>query len=99
MPRNKWGHAIHRYMRVEQGTRVLWRCTMPNCRHFLVGEMVVGQLTKCNRCNIAEFQMKKAHLSYKRPHCVNCTKGYRKAIHEDVPIATIMENLDTILKG
>jgi len=102
MPRRKWDHDVHRYIQVvfqnrKGGETVIWRCTLPNCQHYLVGEMVVGKLCLCNRCNDVEFEIKQAHLTLKKPHCVECTKGYKRK-EKKIDISEIAQNLEDLLR-
>ena len=92
---NKWGHDIHRYNRVDpvrSDGRIMWRCMLTNCRHFLVDRMVVGQLSLCNRC-FEPFEMKIFNLDQKKPHCFSCTRRRKEA-----PAVDILANLKDILK-
>lgn len=104
MPRSKWNHEVHRYMKVvfdnRRGTQTeIWRCTLPNCQHYLVGEMVLGKLCLCNRCDDEVFEIQRAHLSKKKPHCLECTKEYKNHKKEKKPaIADISANLEALLK-
>lgn len=107
MARSKWNHDVHKYMKVVFISRrtnnetVIWRCTLPNCQHYLVGEMVLGKLCVCNRCEDEVFEMERAHLSKKRPHCIACTKVYKTkntGRPQKPSIAAIAANLDDLLK-
>lgn len=105
MSRRKWGHDVHKYVRTEfnsrkGGTTILWRCALPNCKHYMVGVMVLHQLCLCNRCGNEVFEMKTAHLSLKKPHCLSCTKRYlnRKREEQEADISVIAANLEQLLK-
>lgn len=98
MPRRKHGHDVHKYVRVVFPNKTIWKCGLTNCSHYLVGEMVVGRLTLCNRCGKTMFEMKEAHLLFKKPHCLACTKRYKGKQAEEVDIASIAENLEKLLK-
>jgi hypothetical protein len=110
MPRNKWGHQIHKYTKVifkspkKKTETVLWRCTLPNCQHYLVGEMVLGKLCLCNKCEDETFEMKRVHLGKKKPHCFRCSKTFSdnfkgKEERASTPSAVnILDNLDKLLK-
>jgi len=83
---------------------ILWRCTLPNCQHYLVDRMVLGKLCLCNRCNDEVFEMKHAHLARKKPHCLKCTKDIfdnfkgNKDRKEGPSITDILANLDSLIK-
>jgi hypothetical protein len=103
MARRKWDHEVHKYNRVvfnskRAGETIIWRCVLPNCQHYLVGEMVVGKLCVCNRCNDGVFEMKRAHLTKKKPHCLSCTKQYAGKKRQPTGIAEIVNNLEALLK-
>jgi hypothetical protein len=101
--RNKWGHDVHKYVRVtfdnpkRGGEKTfIWKCTLTNCGHYLVGEMVLGKLTLCNRCGETVFEMKEIHLKSKKPHCLICTKRYKGKTTPDISV--IAANLEALLK-
>ena len=103
--RNKWGHDVHKYVRVTFNNpkrggaeTVLWKCVLTNCSHYLVGEMVLGKLCLCNRCDKEVFEMKEAHLEFKKPHCLSCTKRYKREDDKTADISVIAQNLEKLLK-
>ncbi len=63
----------HRYERVDIGVTkeyFVYRCTLPDCSHYLPEALVVGKKSKCWRCG-EEFVLTK-NLLFKKPHCENC---------------------------
>lgn len=99
--KSKWGHDVHRYQKLINGKgTAIWRCTLPNCRHYLVDRMVLGQLSVCNRCDNEVFEMKIPNLDQKKPHCLKCTRPHstkgRKGQTKDT-IKDILGNLDDLL--
>jgi len=50
----KSDHKIHKYELVELGSKgyKVYKCKLPNCRHFIQKELAVGRLSLCNGvCN------------------------------------------------
>lgn len=63
----------HRYERVDIGVNkeyIVYRCSLPDCHHYLPETLVVGKKTICWRCG-AEFILTR-NLLFKKPHCENC---------------------------
>lgn len=63
----------HRYERVDIGVSkeyLVYRCTLPDCSHYLPESLVVGKKSICWRCG-AEFVIRK-DLLFKKPHCEDC---------------------------
>ena len=105
MPARKWDHKIHKYQKVvfrskkKKGKETeIWRCMLTNCQHYLVGEMVIGKLSLCNRCG-DPFEMREANLQQKKPHCVSCTRPYNQSGKSKKPdLAYIAKNLEDLLR-
>lgn len=101
MPNNQ---HVHKYQRVVfnrkgNGDYIVYRCMLPDCKHYLRAEMVVGQKSICPKCGDV-FIFGRADLERKKPHCLNCTRKYkRKGADEHISIADIANNLDDLLKG
>jgi len=63
----------HRYERVNIGVEkdyYVYRCTLPDCAHYVPETLVVGKKAICWRCG-EEFVLRK-DLLFKKPHCENC---------------------------
>lgn len=75
---------IHRYIRaVGRKTKSnsdsaminYYRCTDPDCTHYLPVSLVLGKRSICNRCG-AEFILPSAVRNLtNRPHCKKCTRA------------------------
>jgi predicted RNA-binding Zn-ribbon protein involved in translation (DUF1610 family) len=66
---------IHQYKRADLGVNkeyIVYRCTLPDCGHYLVPKLVEGKESLCPRCGEV-FIIEKSHLSLANPHCDNCT--------------------------
>lgn len=73
---------IHKYIRIRMGPmkRIMYKCALVNCPHFLARELVVGRMSICWICaNTFVMTMKSASL--KKPHCPGCrAQGEQKGI-------------------
>lgn len=76
-------HTVHKYIYVIDGTRPIYRCIIPGCRHFIGEALILGQVSVCNRCD-EEFVISKKMISprrVKKPHCDNCSRpAYNKRV-------------------
>lgn len=72
MPHN-YDHT-HKYERVRLGASgyIVFKCTVPDCPHFINKKLVVGKKTICWRCG-HEAVMTKQMAEFKKPHCRQCT--------------------------
>ncbi len=62
----------HRYLRTRPRNEIIWRCTLPNCTHFIpLNITVVGRSSLCWQCGEA-FTMEEKHLTYDQPLCESC---------------------------
>jgi hypothetical protein len=101
MARRSRRHPVHRYQRfrLKQSGKVVYRCMIPGCTHYLFEEFALGQKSICNRCD-KEFVMTRAAMDLKKPHCLECTRGYKKKDEPSKPqTADVLQNLDNLLKG
>lgn len=106
MARTQRRHPVHQYVRKELKRKmtdepyVIFRCMIPGCTHYLREELAEGQKSICNRCG-KDFILTKAAMELKKPHCVECTRGYKRKgkLDERVSVADIALNLDKLLEG
>lgn len=63
----------HKYQRIKQTSRNIWRCMLTNCTHFLRREEIIGKESICHRCG-KKFLIEKALIHLKKLHCRECTK-------------------------
>ena len=69
---------VHRYQRTniakQQGKKYeVYRCSLPDCNHYLVPELVVGKKSVCWRCG-ETFILVADLARLAKPHCKACTK-------------------------
>lgn len=77
VPPMKKDHDVHKYQRVRLGKKyIVYKCSLPNCAHFIRQELVVGRKSLCCRCG-KEFLMTQKSL-LKKPHCEECTRRNKK---------------------
>jgi predicted nucleic acid-binding Zn ribbon protein len=65
---------IHRYKRVNlarYGEFLVYKCTKPNCSHYMRTDLIEGKSAECPRCG-DEFTFDLEHLKIVEPHCNNC---------------------------
>jgi hypothetical protein len=64
---------VHRYERVDIGVNKkyeVYKCTLPDCPHYISEALVVGRKSICWRCgNVFTIQK---NLLFKKPHCSDC---------------------------
>jgi ssDNA-binding Zn-finger/Zn-ribbon topoisomerase 1 len=84
----------HRYQRVEWGKNgtLVWRCTLPNCHHYLHREMILNQASICHECG-NEFILTLEKLRRVKPRCDDCVDGKKDGTKE------IDDMLDDLMKG
>jgi len=71
MPKEK---HVHKYVRVAMGSRgwTVYKCSIPDCTHFIQEKLVIGRSTICWRCG-STFIMTRHTATLKEPHCRSCT--------------------------
>ena len=68
---------IHKYERVNIGVNrphFIYKCSLPNCTHYVSERLVAGRLSICWRCGEAFVIRKGKNGVLKKPHCLGCTK-------------------------
>jgi hypothetical protein len=72
-------HAIHKYQRIKlkPSGYTVYKCMLPNCRHYIREELVIGLWSICWRCG-GTFTMGQETL-LRKPHCPECTRPGQKA--------------------
>jgi hypothetical protein len=74
---------VHRYQRrniaKSQGkTYLVYYCSLPDCNHYLVPELVVGKKSICWKCGEA-FILTADLARLAKPHCKKCgTQGTKR---------------------
>ena len=80
---------IHRYRRVNlsktPGRKYpVYRCTLPDCNHYLTPELLVGKWGSCWRCG-EKFIITGDLARLAKPHCKKCTREEEKPERVRVP--------------
>ena len=66
----KYDH-VHKYLRVKLSPiYTVYRCVVPNCRHYVHERLVIGLNSICWICDTPFTMTYKSLL--KKPHCKNC---------------------------
>lgn len=74
-------HEAHKYKRVilKPSGKVIYKCMLPGCAHYLSKEMVEGRIGLCWRCAFT-FVISKRHLENVKIHCdtERCKNEHKK---------------------
>jgi formylmethanofuran dehydrogenase subunit E len=76
MPKVKHLHKYRKVNLTVNPTKApywVFKCTLPDCTHYLREDMVEGKMVICNVCD-EPMLMTRAAMLLARPHCINCTK-------------------------
>lgn len=69
---------LHRYKKINIGRKpndyLVFRCTKPNCNHYIRTSLAEGKLCECNRCG-EPMILNKVAVTLTLPHCITCTKS------------------------
>ena len=63
----------HQYKRITQrpSNRVIYRCMLANCNHYLTEEFILGKQSVCWACQ-NDFVLDKYAVERTKPKCENC---------------------------
>lgn len=83
----------HRYQKTNLArapgkTYIVYRCTLPDCNHYINPELLVGKRCICNRCG-KDFIINSEQARLSKPHCSKCKVGRK----------TEVKGLDSLLEG
>lgn len=81
----------HRYYRdkFKKSEKIIFRCSIPGCSHYVFEEMAAGKISICNRCD-EKFMLTIQNMKLKKPHCGNCNKP---EVKKDVGIDMLIGSL------
>ena len=77
---------VHKYKRADIGRKngpndrkkfIVFRCTLPDCNHYVEKALAEGKFCICNRCGTL-MTLTKAAMELALPHCPACTKRKKK---------------------
>lgn len=74
---------VHRYMRIKMQNKKIWRCSLPDCTHYLQHEMAVGQRSVCWVCG-EEMILTPTIMLRVKPHCDNGRCFTRPSIAKNI---------------
>lgn len=86
-------HEVHKYRKVKQkpSNRTIYKCMLPNCRHYTTPELVLGMESICWSCE-KSFVLTKALLSQKvMPTCISCRRGNKKIRREQNEVTSVID--------
>lgn len=90
----------HKYIRCKYGSKgyMIFKCALPGCTHYVDANLILNRLSVCWRCG-ADFVIKVTpgnKAVNKKPHCNECTRGYKKQIKEQ--LVGLIEHFQKILE-
>lgn len=68
---------IHKYMRVQLKFAKVWRCSLPDCYHYMpphMEEMLIGRKSICWSCG-NHFPLDEIAMKEEMPNCFSCRSG------------------------
>ena len=77
---------IHKYKKVKNYSKTVYRCL--HCSHYLLPEMLEGQLALCNKCE-EPFEISASAARLTKPVCDRCRKGKRMDFDKDAVKAVL----------
>ena len=93
--------SVHMYKRIAWGTkgRIIYKCVIPGCTHYLHKVLAEGAISLCNRCRNKEVVITKYMISKNivRIHCDKCTRPTWNAKKIGPEADDIQSKLDKIL--
>lgn len=64
----------HKYIRVTLGKNyIVFKCSLPDCPHYIRYELAEGKICICNRCN-KQMLLTRESMKLKKPHCTDCVQ-------------------------
>jgi hypothetical protein len=105
MPRTKkQAHeGPHKYKRIEEKTRAIYKCVLPGCTHYLPESHIEGAISICWRQKTGCEKivvMDKLTIGLVKPHCEPCTRGYvKKGQGANPKTSDVMSKLDALIGG
>lgn len=90
-------HKVHKYLRVKtkKNERVIFRCVLPGCMHYITEEFIVGKESICWRC--PKVFVIQGRMKYRtRPYCEVHVKEKEKV--ESVVPSNAVDDLLEVLK-
>lgn len=72
-------HKIHQYMRIKGKNSVMYRCMLPGCSHYIMGQFIVNKIALCPYCG-ENFLVTYDLARRKRVHCADCMKSKKDKI-------------------
>lgn len=89
-------HKVHKYLRIktEKNERILFRCVLPNCSHYIMEEFIIGKECICWRCSKVFVIL--GRMKYRtRPYCELHIKR-KEMVEELVPGDAVNELLKKV---
>lgn len=76
-------HKIHKYKKALLGKKIIYKCILPDCPHYLLRELVTNKLCLCHNCNNPFVLPKAPSLLKSKPWCPACEET--RKVKKDVP--------------
>lgn len=78
-------HKVHKYRKAKLGNKIIYRCMIPDCPHYVRRELVTSRMSICWNCNQPFILPGAPSLLKSMPWCKECEKK-RKVKEVEVPI-------------
>ncbi len=88
-------HQFHKYYKMLLGKKIVYKCAVPDCAHYVLRELVLNRISICWNCNKPFTLPKAISLLTSKPWCPECQKT--RKVKKEITIPTdvmsrIMEN-------
>lgn len=94
---------IHKYKRINIGAPIykdgkvigrkdypVYRCTKPDCKHYVRPELLEGKIAECGRCE-SSFVCDKSSKNLAEPHCSGCTNKKKDVMNSTMKFIEDLE--------
>lgn len=88
-------HKVHKYKKARLGKKIIYRCVIPGCAHYVFRELVLNKISLCWKCNEPFVMPRAASLLKTNPVCDSCSDLRKKKKPEqavEIP-ADIMDRI------
>ena len=91
-------HKVHKYKKALLGKKVIYRCIIPDCSHYLHRDLVTNHLCLCWRCNQPFVLPKAPSLLKSKPVCEQC-EDLRKTKKVEAELPSIPDDVMARILG
>lgn len=87
----------HKYYKAKLGKKIIYRCAVPNCPHYVMRELVLNRMSICWSCGDPFILPHAISLLQSKPVCKECSSKRKKPVEVDIPaeaLANILGKFD-----